>query len=120
MIIFDIFCFNFGATVAKIFTKCKKIPPRKKIFGNTEFCSSLQNHSKLNSLENCGFGGKNKTHSFQKLFWGGYLFVFVEHLCNRSSKIKIKNSKNYSSILAIINHRNWLDDSLPLTTSEYC
>ena len=30
-------------------------------------------------------------------------------------KIKTKNIKNYSSILAIVNHRNWLDDSPPLT-----
>ena len=67
-----------------------------------------------NSLENCGFGGKNNTQSFQKLFSGGYLFVFVEYLCKRSSKIKTKNIKNYSSILAIVNHRNWLDDSPPL------
>ena len=67
-----------------------------------------------NSLENCGFGGKIKTQSFQNLFSGGHLFVFVEYLCKRSPKIKTKNIKNYSSILAIVNHRNWLDDSPPL------
>ena len=43
------------------------------------------------------------------------IFVFVEYLCNRSPKIKTKNIKNCSSILAIVNHRNWLDDSPPLT-----
>ena len=64
---------------------------------------------------NCGFGGKIKTQRFQKLFLGGHLFVFVEYLCKRSPKIKTKNYKNYSSILAIVNHRNWLDDSPPLT-----
>ena len=64
---------------------------------------------------NCGFGGKNKTQSFQKLFSGGHLFIFVEYLCKRSLKIKTKNIKNYNSILAIVNHRNWLDDSPPLT-----
>ena len=63
---------------------------------------------------NCGFGGNIKTQSFQKLFSGGHLFVFVEYLCKRRPKIK-KNIKNYySSILAIVNHRNWLDDSPPL------
>ena len=61
------------------------------------------------------FGGKIKTQSFQKLFSGGHHFVFVEYLCNRNPKIKTKNIKNYSSILAIVNHRNWLDDSPPLT-----
>ena len=66
--------------------------------------------SSANSLENCGFGGKNKNQSFQKLF-GGYLFVFVKYLCNRSPKIKTTNIKNCSSILAIVSHRDWLDDS---------
>ena len=69
---------------------------------------------------NCGFGKKNKTQSFQKLFSGGYLFVFVEYLCKRSPKIKTKNIKNYSSILAIVNHRNWLDDSPPLNYWYRC
>ena len=50
-----------------------------------------------------------------KNFFGGHLFVFVEYLCKRSPKIKTKNIKNYSSILAIVNHRNWLDDSPPLS-----
>ena len=31
----------------------KDVPP-KKVFGNAEFCSSRQNHSRPNSLENCG------------------------------------------------------------------
>ena len=43
--------------------------------------------------------------------------MFVEYLCKRSPKIKTKNIKNYSSILAFVNHRNWLDDSPPL--NEY-
>ena len=42
--------------------------------------------------------------------------MFVEYLCNRSPKIKTKNIKNYSSILAIVNHWNWLDDSPPLNS----
>ena len=52
-----------------------------------------------------------------KNFFGGYLFVFVKYLCNRCPKIKTKNIKNYSSILAIVNYRNWLDDSPPLSNS---
>ena len=55
-----------------------------------------------------------------KNFFGGYLFVFVEYLCNRSPKIKTKNIKNYSSNLAIVNHRNWLDDSPPLNNKLCC
>ena len=53
-----------------------------------------------------------------KNFWGEYRFVFVEYLCNCSLKIKTKNIKNYSSILAIINHLNWLDDSPPLIAAN--
>ena len=54
---------------------------------------------------------EEQNSAFPKTFFGGHLFVFVEYLCNRSPKIKTKNIKNYSSILAIVNHRNWLDDS---------
>ena len=77
--------------------------------------------------------GRLKLKSFQTLFSGGHLFVFVEYLCNRSPKIKTKNFvfveylcnrspkiktkniKKNSLILAIVNHWNWLDDSPPLT-----
>ena len=62
---------------------------------------------------------EEKNSGFPKLFVGGYLFVFVEHLCNCSPKIKRKNIKNYSSILTIVNHWNWLDDSPPLSTGTY-
>ena len=106
------FVLILGLRLQSSSTNTKKYPP-KKVFGNSEFCSSRQNYSRPNSLENCSFGGKSKTQSFQKLFVGGYLFVFVEYLCSRSPKIKSKNIKNYSSILAIGNHRNWLDDSPP-------
>ena len=87
---------------------------RQKVFGNSEFCSFRQNYSRPNSLENCSFGGKKKTQSFQKLFVGRYLFVFVKYFFKRSPKIKTKNIRNYSSILAIVNHQNCLDDSPPL------
>ena len=64
------------------------------------------------------FWREEQTQSFQKLFSGGHLFVFVEYLCNCSPKNKTKNIKNYSSILAIVNHWNWLDDSPPLKIVE--
>ena len=111
---FSYFLFRFWGYRCKDIQQIQKDIPRQKVFGSSEFCSSRQNHSRPNSLENCGFGGKNKTQSFQKLFVRGYLFVFVEYLCNRSPKIETKNIKNYSSILAVVNHRNWLDDSPPL------
>ena len=111
--------FGFWGCGCKDIHQIQKDIPPKKVFGNSEFCSSRQNPSRPNKLKNCGFGGKNKTQSFQKLFWGGYLFVSVQYLCNCSPKIKTKNTKNYSSILAIIlNHQNWLDDSTPLKSSH--
>ena len=63
------------------------------------------------------FWREEQNSEFSKSFLGGYLFVFVEYLCDRSSKIETKNTKNYSSILAIVNHRNWLDDLPPLITT---
>ena len=56
---------------------------------------------------------EEQNSEFPKSFFGGHLFAFVEYLCNRSPKIKTKNIKKYSSILSIVNHRNWLDDSPP-------
>ena len=41
--------------------------------------------------------------------------MFAEYLCNRNPQIKTKNIKHYGSILAVVNHRNWLDDSPPLS-----
>ena len=64
------------------------------------------------------FFGENS--EFPKTFFAGYLFVFVEYLYNRSPKIETKNIKNYSSILAIVNYRNWLDDSPPLRKKYVC
>ena len=107
------FVLILGLRLQRYSTNAKRYPP-KKVFWNSEFCSSHQNHSSLNYEAYCGFGWKNKTQSFKKLFSGGHLFVYVEYLCNRSPKIKTKNIKNYSSILAIVNHWNWLDDSPPL------
>ena len=60
------------------------------------------------------FWREEQNSEFPKTFYGRYLFAFVEYLCNRSLKIKTKNIKNYSSILAILNQRNWLDNSSPL------
>ena len=57
--------------------------------------------------------GRSKLRVSKSFFRGDIFFTFVEYFCKRSPKIKTKNIKNYSSILAIVNHRNWLDDSPP-------
>ena len=66
------------------------------------------------------WAGRTKLRVSKNVFSGGYLFVFVEYLCNRSPKIKTKNIKNYSSILAIVNHWNWLDDLPSLRSVYHC
>ena len=113
---FDIFCFNFGTAAAKIFNKYKKIYPEKSFWKlRVLFFPPKPQFSKLLGL--LWFWRKEQNSEFPKTFFGGYLFVFVEYLCSRSPKIKTKNIKNYSTILAIVNHRNWLEDSPPLS---YC
>ena len=96
-----------------------KKSPGKKFLETLSFCSSRQNHIKPNSLDNCGFGGKDKTHSFQKLFLADIVLYLLNIFATAAPKCKTKHVKNYSSILAIaiVNHRNWVDDSLPLRST---
>ena len=111
----DIFCFNFGAAVAKIFNKYKKISPDKKFLETLSVVLPAKTKVGLREL---WFWREEQNSEFPKTFCWGYLFVGVEYLCNRSLKIKTKNAKNYSLILAVINHRNWLDDLPPLSVTR--
>ena len=77
--------------------------------------TSRQNHNRPKSYREVWFWLEEKNSEFPKTFFEGYLFVLAEYLCNRSPKIK-KNIKNYSLILTAVNHRNWLDDSPPLSS----
>ena len=86
--------------------------PRKKFLETFSFVLPKPQFSKLLGL--LWFWREEQRSEFPKTFFGGYLFAFVEYLCNCSPKIKIKNIKNFIAILTIVNHRNWLDDSLPL------
>ena len=63
------------------------------------------------------FWREEQNSEFPKTFCRGDIFLYLLNIfnCNRSPKIKTKNIKNYSSILAIVNHRNWQDESPPLT-----
>ena len=60
------------------------------------------------------FWREEQNLEFPKTFFGGYLFVFVEYLRDRSPKIKTKYIKNCSSILTVVNLRNWLNELPPL------
>ena len=50
----------------------------------------VRTHFKLREL---WLWRKEQNSEFPKKFFEGYLFVFVEYLCNRSAKIKTKKSK---------------------------
>ena len=89
--------------------------PRKKFLETLSFVLPTKTTVLQTTRSIVVLAGRTILKSFQKLF-AGISFAFVEYLCNRSPKIKTKNIKNYSSILAIINHHNWLDNSLPLNT----
>ena len=110
--------FGFWGCGCKDIQQIQKCFPPKKVFGNSEFCSSRQNHSRPNSLENCGFGGK-KNSEFPKTFFGGISFCICRISLQPQPQNPNKNIKNYSSILAIVNHRNWLDDSPPSKKQEH-
>ena len=56
--------------------------------------NSLIDYSRPNSLENCGFGGKIKTQSFQKNFFRGDIFLYLLNIfANPAPKSKQKVSK---------------------------
>ena len=92
--------------------------PRKKFLETLSFVLPAKTTVGLIVSKTVVLAGRTKLR-VSKNFFRGYLFVFVEYLCNRSPKIKIKNFKNYSSMLTIVNHRNWLDDSSPLSESFF-
>ena len=47
------FVLILGLRLQKYSTNQNDVPP-KNVFGNSEFCSSRQNYSRPNGLENCG------------------------------------------------------------------
>ena len=95
-------------------TNAKRYPQKKSFWKLwVLFFPPKPHFSKLLGL--LWFWREQQNSEFPKTFSGGYLLAFVEYLCNRSPKIKTTNIKNYSSISAIVNQRNWLDDSPPLS-----
>ena len=93
--IFYIFCFNFGAAVAKIFSKYKKIFPEKSFWKLLSFVHPAKTTVGLivNSLENCGFGGMNKTQEFPKIFFGDIFLYLLNIFATSASKLKQKIAK---------------------------
>ena len=47
----------------------------------------------ISSLENCGFGGKNKTAGFQKLFFGDIFLYLLNIFATAAPELKQKISK---------------------------
>ena len=58
--------------------------------------------------------GRTKLRVSKKFLRGDIFLYLLNILANAALKSKRKISKNYSSVLATINHWNWLDDSPPL------
>ena len=79
-----------GAAVAKIFNKYKKMSPEKSFW---KLWVLVLNHSRPNSLENCGFGEKNQTQSFQKLFSGDIFLYLLNIFATAAPQLKQKISK---------------------------
>ena len=67
-------------------TNTKRYLPKKVLF-------SRQKYSRPNSLENCGFGGKSKTQSFQKLFSRDVFLHLLNIFATAAPKLKQKISK---------------------------
>ena len=88
--------------------------PRKKFLETQSFVFPAKTTVLQTNRPTVVLAGRTKLRVPKTFYWG-YLFAFVEYPCNSSPKIKTKNIKNYSSILAIINRRNWLTDSPPLS-----
>ena len=65
--------------------------PRKK-FLETQY-QKAKTTGRPGSLENCGFGGKNKTQSFQKLSSGDIFLYLLDISATAASKLKQKNQK---------------------------
>ena len=86
------FVLILGLRLQRYFTNTKRYPP-KNVFVNSEFCSSRQNHSRRNSLGNCGFGGKNKTQNLQKLFSGDIFLYLLNIFVTAVPRLKQKISK---------------------------
>ena len=61
--------------------------------------------------------GRTKLRVSKNFFRGDIFLYLLNIFATAVPKLKIKNIKNFffSSILAIVNHRNWLDDSPPLS-----
>ena len=111
-------CGAARCSVNLVVFECGAVQHADKVCGHSAACGCIfcyLHHLYSQLLGLLWFWREEQNLEFLKTFFGGYLFVFVEYLRNRSHKINTKNIKNYSSILAIVNHQNWLDDSPHLT-----
>ena len=59
--------------------------------------------------------GRTKLRVSKNFFRGDIFLYLLNIFAITVPKLKTKNIKNYSSILAFVKHWNWLDDSPPLT-----
>ena len=110
------FVLILGLRLQRYSTNTKRYP-RKKFLETVSFVLPAKTTVGLIHQTTVVLVGRTKLKSFQKLFSGDIFLNLLNIFATAASKLTQKISKIiYSSILAFINHRNWLDDSPPLNT----
>ena len=78
----------------------------------------MTNSILVNSLFAGNSDWENKFRVVKKFLQGIFLCICLISL-QRSPKMRAKDFKNFISILAVVNHQNWLDASPHLTLPRF-
>ena len=89
--------------------------PDKKFLETLSFVLPAKTTEGLIVERTVVLAGRTKLRVSKNFLLGNIFLYLLNIFATAPSKLK-KNIKNYSSILAIVNHRNWLNDSLPLSS----
>ena len=89
------FVLFLGLQLQRYLTNTKRYPP-KKVFGNSEFCSSRQNHSSLNNRLAVILAGRIKLR-VSKIFFRGISFLFVEY--KNGSTVRFGSLVRYGTLV---------------------
>ena len=87
--------FQFWGCGCKDIQQMQKDIPRKKFLETVGFVLPAKTTVGLIVYRTVVFAGRTKLRVFENFFWG-YLFAFVECLCNRSPKIDQKLQFNFN------------------------
>ena len=90
---FDIFCFDFGTAVAKIFNKCKKISPEKKFLETLSFVLPAKTTVGLIVSRTVVLAGRTKLRVSKNFFSGNIFLHLLNIFATTASKSKQKTLK---------------------------